>query len=52
MEISVKNKIDILFFTQLFVPQAPQIASIAKPNLTFGPRFLRHLVPAEWRSVC
>ena len=29
--------------------QAPQIASIAEPNLTFGPRLLRHFVPAEWR---
>ena len=31
------------------MPQAPQIASIAEPNLTFGSRFLRHFVPAEWR---
>ncbi len=31
--------------------QASQIAFIAEPNLTFGSRFLRHFVPAEWRSI-
>ena len=34
------------------MPQAQQIAFIAEPNLTFGSRFLRHFVPAEWRLLC
>ena len=36
MEDSAKNNADALFFTQLFVPQAPQIVLMAEPNLTFG----------------
>ena len=33
------------------MPQAPQIAFIAEPNLTFGSRFLQHFVPAEWGLI-
>ena len=42
MEDSVKNKLDSLFFTQLFVPQAPQIALIAdeKSHLRLSRRVL------------
>ena len=42
MEISVKNKLDSVFFTRLFVSQAAQIALIAELNLKFSSRFLRH----------
>jgi len=34
--ISIKMMLIHLFFTLRFVSQAPQIASIAEPNLTFG----------------
>ncbi len=37
----MKNTLDSVFFAQLFVPQASQIALIAKANLKFALRFLR-----------
>ena len=42
MEDSAKNNADALFFTQLFVPQAPQIALIAdeKSHLRLSRRVL------------
>ena len=37
------------FFTQLFVPQASQIASITELSPRFGSQFIWHVMPAEWR---
>ena len=43
MEISVKNKLDSLFYhTAALCCRRYKAAIIAEPNLTFGPRFLRH----------
>ena len=36
MKTSVKNKLDILFFTELFVSERKQIALMADENLTFS----------------
>ena len=52
MEVSVKNKLDSLFFAQLFVPQAAQSSSYRRAESKIQLAILPALkMPAEWRIL-